>query len=97
VTVQGDTAATHRRHKNLSPSINSGHENPRVTARLPWSCVCSAYVATFHSNRGPAALVLVHNVACDRPRHERRAVVLRNPTIPAKSLRRPLGRRGRAA
>jgi hypothetical protein len=95
--VQGDTAATQKPVASLSPPRRKARENGRQVAHPPWSCTCAPYIATFHTNRGPAAIVMLHHIGCDRPRPQRRAVVLRSPTIPPESLRRPLERRGSAA
>lgn len=50
-----------------------------MTSCRPWPCECRPHAATFHARCGPAAIVLLHSVACTRGRARPRAQVARHP------------------
>jgi hypothetical protein len=61
-----------------------------MTSCPPWPCGCRPYAATFHARCGPAAIVLLHSVACTGAEP---ALVLRSRVIRPETLRRPVRRR----
>jgi hypothetical protein len=62
---------------------------------LPWPPCCEPIRARYFTDRGVAAVILLHGPSCDLPRAKREPLVFHSGRIKLEELGRPVPRRRR--